>query len=203
MQGPAAAWVADPSAIWRDSLARLLSRAGFDVVVTAATQAEVREALKTGEPRLLVTEAIWPDDGRGDWVAECARVLRSAALVVVTETPEPPAVVAAFAAGAAAYLMKSALLPEVGALLAGVASEGARDVAPRGLSSREFDVLRLVSLGLTNSEVATRLWLTPPTVKFHLANIYRKLDVANRTQAARWAMTNLPPLGAQEETATG
>jgi len=48
-------------------------------------------------------------------------------------------------------------------------------------------VLALVAEGYSNAELAQQLWVTQQTVKFHLSNIYRKLDVSNRTQASRWA----------------
>lgn len=54
----------------------------------------------------------------------------------------------------------------------------------RGLSARELEVLHLTSLGLTNAEVASRLSVSVHAVKFHLAAIYRRLGVANRTEAA-------------------
>jgi DNA-binding NarL/FixJ family response regulator len=54
----------------------------------------------------------------------------------------------------------------------------------RRLSRREAEVLENASLGLTNEQVAARLNVTVHVVKFHLASIYRKLEVANRTQAA-------------------
>ena len=52
------------------------------------------------------------------------------------------------------------------------------------LSSRELEVLAMTSAGCTNSETAQRLGVTVHAVKFHLASIYRKLGVANRTEAA-------------------
>jgi DNA-binding NarL/FixJ family response regulator len=55
------------------------------------------------------------------------------------------------------------------------------------LTPRELETLRLVASGMTNVEVAAKLWVTHQTVKFHLRNIYRKLDVANRTQASNVA----------------
>jgi DNA-binding NarL/FixJ family response regulator len=51
------------------------------------------------------------------------------------------------------------------------------------LSERETEVLELAAQGLTNTELATRLEITVHTVKFHLASVYRKLGVANRTEA--------------------
>ena len=58
------------------------------------------------------------------------------------------------------------------------------------LSPRELEVLQLVAAGATNGEIARKLWVTEQTVKFHLSNIYRKLDVANRTEASRYAHLN-------------
>jgi len=52
------------------------------------------------------------------------------------------------------------------------------------LSEREIEVLRLIALGRTNQEIARQLVVAPGTVKAHTASIYRKLDVANRTEAA-------------------
>lgn len=58
------------------------------------------------------------------------------------------------------------------------------------LTTREAEILQLVASGSTNGDVARHLWVTEQTVKFHLRNIYRKLDVANRTQASRFAYAN-------------
>jgi len=55
------------------------------------------------------------------------------------------------------------------------------------LTKREQEILRLVSEGKSNGEVARKLWVTEQTVKFHLSNIYRKLGVTNRTEAGRQA----------------
>ena len=61
------------------------------------------------------------------------------------------------------------------------------EVEAVGLTRREREILQLVAEGNTNGQVAKVLWVTEQTVKFHLANIFRKLDVTNRTQASRWA----------------
>src|SRR5205807_6268420 len=55
------------------------------------------------------------------------------------------------------------------------------------LTRREREILALVAEGHSNRDLARMLWVTEQTVKFHLSNIYRKLDVANRTEASRWA----------------
>jgi DNA-binding NarL/FixJ family response regulator len=59
-----------------------------------------------------------------------------------------------------------------------------------GLTDREFTVLKGVARGLSNEAIGKELWVTEQTVKFHLTNIYRKLSVANRTEATRYAYQN-------------
>ena len=56
-----------------------------------------------------------------------------------------------------------------------------------GLTAREIAILKAVARGLSNQAIGRELWVTEQTVKFHLTNIYRKLGVNNRTEAARYA----------------
>jgi DNA-binding NarL/FixJ family response regulator len=65
-----------------------------------------------------------------------------------------------------------------------------RDSHNLPLTGRELEILQLVAAGATNNDVARKLWVTEQTVKFHLRNIYRKLDVANRTEASHLAHVN-------------
>ena len=67
----------------------------------------------------------------------------------------------------------------------------------RGLSNREAEVAELVTKGLSNKEVANQLFVTEKTVKFHLTNIYKKMNVKSRAQLIVWCM---PHLSFQEET---
>jgi DNA-binding CsgD family transcriptional regulator len=80
--------------------------------------------------------------------------------------------------------------------------EQAHDAAPRPeavLSVRESEVLQMAALGLTNAEVGKRLHISVHAVKFHLASIYRKLGVANRTEAAvvYWGAARVAELPAE------
>ena len=65
-----------------------------------------------------------------------------------------------------------------------------RPAAHSPLTTRELETLRWVAEGHTNAWIARKLWVTEQTVKFHLTNIYRKLGVANRTEASRYALVN-------------
>jgi DNA-binding CsgD family transcriptional regulator len=55
------------------------------------------------------------------------------------------------------------------------------------LTPREREILQLVAEGYSNAQLARMLWVSHETVKFHLSNIYDKLEVRNRTEATRWA----------------
>lgn len=69
----------------------------------------------------------------------------------------------------------------------------------RVLTPREIEVLKLASDGSTNHEIGEQLGLTVHAVKFHLASVYRKLSVANRTEAAVVLMTDLANAGGQRK----
>ena len=59
-----------------------------------------------------------------------------------------------------------------------------------GLTARELEILQMVAAGASNVRIAKALWVAEQTVKYHLSNIYRKLGVANRTQASHYAHVN-------------
>jgi DNA-binding NarL/FixJ family response regulator len=64
-------------------------------------------------------------------------------------------------------------------------------VAAAGLTERELEILKALARGLTNQAIAKESWVSEQTVKFHLSNVYRKLGVANRTEAARFAYEHM------------
>jgi len=104
----------------------------------------------------------------------------------------------AFAAGASAVVSKTVHPVALGTLLREIVAgnvvhrprpvSGPATACP--LTAREVEILRLAAQGMTNSRIARELWVTEPTVKFHLTNTYRKLGVANRTEASRYAHLN-------------
>jgi DNA-binding NarL/FixJ family response regulator len=67
-------------------------------------------------------------------------------------------------------------------------SAGARTVFPAGMTAREVEVLRLVAAGLSNAEIAERLFLSPNTVKVHVARVLAKIGVHNRAAATEFAV---------------
>jgi DNA-binding NarL/FixJ family response regulator len=134
-------------------------------------------------------------------------------VIMLTSHQEDQGIFAAFAAGADGYCLKGAPMSRLAlairavvdggawldpaiagkvlrepvrtAAVAPVAQKGSEDLAPGlQLSEREVDVLRLVADGLSNPEIAKKLYLSPETVKSHLRRIMEKLVVDDRTQAA-------------------
>lgn len=128
------------------------------------------------------------------------------ALLVLTLDLRPDWLSRAFDAGATAAISKStqplALATLVRETIDGhivhrppvVAASGVPSrpgaIADLPLTTRELEILRLVASGATNGVIASRLWVTEQTIKFHLRNVYRKLGVANRTEASHFAHVN-------------
>jgi DNA-binding NarL/FixJ family response regulator len=196
----------DPHPFCHTAIAALLAR--FDTTVAgSATSADAALALlEECRPNLLVTELDLPE-GRDEalrLLGLARRALPLLTVIVLSGLDDSELVDAAFAAGAAAYILKTAE-PDAMATAINQAFEPsiylARPRAVRGttttstpangtvprLTRRELEILQLVSEGRSNRQVGKVLWVTDQTVKFHLANIYRKLGVRSRFDAARWA----------------
>jgi DNA-binding NarL/FixJ family response regulator len=105
---------------------------------------------------------------------------------------------AALRRGAAAYVVKSVSPLDLPSALRqaidgtvvhvlGTAEDTEASTAETGLTKRELAMLKAVARGLTNQAIGREMWVTEQTVKFHLRNIYRKLGVTSRTEAARFA----------------
>jgi DNA-binding NarL/FixJ family response regulator len=196
--------VLDAYPLWVDALEQVLARAGIDVVARASRPADALALAEHHAPDVLVGEIHGLDptlDGAA-LVEAAGRRCPGLRTIVVSSSENPHAVQCALAAGASAYVFKTARTAELMLVMrrafdgdGGVGGSGRDGDAAPGLTKRELEILRLVSEGHSNAQLARMLWVTEQTVKFHLSNIYRKLDVANRTEASRWAqMHDLLPV---------
>jgi DNA-binding NarL/FixJ family response regulator len=119
-------------------------------------------------------------------------------VVMLSGSDDPELIQEALRRGASAFVLKRidpADLPGAirqaasGTVYATLGADDDLEPAPTaGLTPKERDVLLRMARGLSNAEIGRELWLSQQTVKFHLTNIYRKLGVANRTEAARVAL---------------
>jgi DNA-binding NarL/FixJ family response regulator len=188
----------DEHPIWLDALEHVLSAEGVTVVGKATSPEAALALLESERPAGLVASVELPGSSMDGF--EClrrARERRPGLRIVAFSTHHDPFHLSAAAtAGADAYLPKTAKAGEVadtvrsclasGSKRSGCSRELAELPPPPALTARELEIVHLVARGYTNVQIAQRLWVTKWTVKFHLANAYRKLGVSNRTQAARY-----------------
>ena len=177
----------------------LESAKDFEIVGEATSGSQVMPLVSSARPDLVLIDLRLPEvDGLA-----CLEYIRAkhpgVRVVIFSAVDEQPQIARALAAGACAYLVKSIDPGDLAAVLrqaiagsffctAGLESPAAHvNDEDAGLSERETEILAGVARGLSNRAIAQELWLSDQTVKFHLHNIYRKLAVGNRTEAARYA----------------
>jgi DNA-binding NarL/FixJ family response regulator len=188
--------VADRSVVVHSIRLALRQTAGFEVLGFVDGRAPVRAALVEHRPDVVLVDDI---DDRGatlDRLREATDHAPDAQLVLLTLRMEDAWLADVFEAGADAVLSKSMHPVSLGTTLREVVRgnvvhryetprRAAAEACP--LTRRELEILLLAAEGHTNGQIARSLWVTEQTVKFHLSNTYRKLGVANRTEASRYA----------------
>jgi DNA-binding NarL/FixJ family response regulator len=182
--------------------------ATFDDVELTGSAAGGEEAVSLCErerPDVLLLDLEMPDlDGIGV-TARLAVSSPETRVVVFTSFGDRDRIVQALDAGAVGYLLKDAepeelraairaaargeapLAPKAAAALLAERGAGAASRSAVELTSREREVLSLVLEGLANKQIARRLGISEKTVKGHLTNLFQRIGVTDRTQAALWA----------------
>ena len=175
-----------------------------DVAGEAASGAEAVALVERLLPDVVLMDLVMPElDGIGA-IRRIRQVAPATKVIALTSFDDDEKVFAAIKAGAAGYLLKDVRPAELAealrrasrgeALLApSVAARLMQEVsgersAPAGLTERELEVLRLIARGMSNKQIARELVLSEKTVKTHVSNILAKLHVADRTQAALYAV---------------
>jgi DNA-binding NarL/FixJ family response regulator len=175
---------------------------GFEVVAEVHSGPEVLPMVGQTQPEVVLLDVRMPGlDG-----LTCLDRLRTGYpdvhVVMCSMGSDPDQIQSAFARGACGYIVKSVDPNELASAirqavegtafhahgLPGINEDSAGLAA--GLTTREIEIMEAVARGLANKAIAKKLWITEQTVKFHLTNIYRKLDLSNRTELARWAFSH-------------
>lgn len=188
--------IVDDHRVLRETLFQSLDALGVVVVATAASGHEALESVARLCPRVVLLDVSLPDM---DGVAVLRRLRAehpATAVVMLSMFADGQTSRDALAAGAAAYLTKDTSTAEIAETLrrvaAGAPPTGSDERVPGGtppaadeyaLSRRELEVLQLIAEGKSTPAVARELFISVKTVKNHLANVYAKLDVCDRTQA--------------------
>lgn len=198
----------DNHVLFREGLARILtSQPHMQVVGEAGDGLEALEKTKALQPDLVITDIRLPRCDGLETTRLIKSLLPATKVVILTVSEEDGDLFEAIKVGADGYLLKSLSAEEFITLLEGVArgevaitrslaSRVLREFATiaRGapkqpaLSRREREILRMVAEGASNKMIASDLYVTENTVKYHLSNILKKLNLRNRAQAAAYAI---------------
>jgi DNA-binding NarL/FixJ family response regulator len=173
----------------------------IEVVGEAHSGPELMQLIERRSPGLVLLDLRMPGVVGFECIEQIRETWPKIKTVVLSACDDRPSIDGALRAGASAYVLKSAAAVDVASVLR-QASSGAVFHAPSAslsplaardepelptLTDRERTILSAVSGGLTTAAISRELWVSEHTVKFHLTNIYRKLGVANRTGAVRYA----------------
>jgi DNA-binding NarL/FixJ family response regulator len=171
----------------------------LEVVGEAESGSQVLPLIHQTSPDLVLLDLRLPDMNGLTCLDQIRKRYPDVKVVVLSAFSDPEHIQAAFQRGATAYIVKSVSPLDLPSALRQALEEtvyqGVRvigDVSGAngeglGLTERELSMLKALARGLSNQAISKEFWVTEQTVKFHLSNIYRKLGVANRTEAARFA----------------
>jgi two-component system response regulator NreC len=197
--------LADDHAVIRRGLRLLVdAEADMQVLAEAADVPDAERLTRAHRPRVLVLDLNMPGSSGLDAIPNVREQSPDTAIVVLTMQDDPGFARQALQAGALGYVLKEAadsellqairlaadgdtyLNPRLGARMA--AQPPAPAGRPDDLTEREAEVLRLVALGHTNTEIAAQLYLSPRTVESHRSHVQRKLRLSTRAELVRYAL---------------
>lgn len=200
--------IADDHRLMLDGIKRALETApDIRVVGEAMSGDEMLTIVPKVRPDVVILDLRMP---RGDGLTTLAKLRKDypdLKVIVLSMFEDSEHIDQALSQGAAGYVVKSINPLDLPSTIrqvvegtvyhpagrgggGGPADGAAPAPTPGGLTDRELSILRLVAEGMSNLDIASKLYVTEQTVKFHLSNIYRKLGVANRTEATRYAYRN-------------
>ena len=192
--------VADDHRLMVEGIRRALEGADeIEVVGEASTGSQVLPLVRRLRPDVVLLDMRMPQMDGLTCLDQLRKSFPDVKVIVLSVFSDPERIQAAFKHGASGYIVKSVNPLDLPAAIRQAVDGtvfhaiGLPEVDERslgkaaGLTERELSILKAVAQGLSNAAIGKELWVTEQTVKFHLTNIYRKLDVSNRTEAVRYA----------------
>lgn len=195
--------IADDHTLFREGIAEILAREkDLEVVGEADSGRGLLAIARKMNPDAIMLDVEMPGPGAEATVREIVSELPDIRVIILTMHDDPGLVEKMLAAGARAYVIKGATREALLAAIRGARHDDQhvvvsvsretvirlREPPESPLSPRELEVLTAVSAGLSNAQIAARLFITEGTVKRHLTNVYVKLDVTTRMNAINKAI---------------
>jgi len=191
--------------LWATALKGLAERSDLKVVGSARDNEQALNLIAQKRPDVFIAEIDCVNGMLDLELVRAARRIRpQLRVIVISNERDRNAVTASFANGVDLYVLKDADPEDLSSGIRQLfhqsifiaanwatppALQSVRTSAP-ALTKREFEILQLAAHGYTNGAMARMLTVTEQTIKFHLSNTYRKLNVSNRTEASRWAQVH-------------
>lgn len=193
--------VADDHRLMLAAVRRALAQAeDFEIVGEVSVGSRVVPAVRETNPNVVLLDMRMPELDGLTCLARLRKHDPTIAVVILSSYSDEAQIEAAREAGALGYIVKTVEPIDLPAVLRNALSghpfavwgqeapqSAAATAGTFALSERETVVLEAVARGLSNREIGRELWISEQTVKFHLSNVYRKLGVSSRTEAARYA----------------
>lgn len=191
--------LADDHPLILSSVKRVLEDDGeFDVVGEASRGGQVLRLVDELRPDIVLLDLRLPDVDGLVCLDQIKRSFPQVRVIILSVSNDEKLIGNVLRRGADGYIVKSVNPADIPAVIRQVVEgtvytptgfgDGEQGAAACvGLTTRELAILEALAAGMSNQAIAKRLWVAPQTVKFHLTNVYRKLGVANRTEAARYA----------------
>lgn len=185
--------IIDDHALVREGLKRALTHEGFSDITEAASILQARACIAALQPDVVTIDINLPDGSGFELVSWIRNISQEIGIVVLTFNDHENYIRASMKAGASAFVSKSEPIPSLVAAIkhslvaplsfSAAGLEKVFKYTLHSLTAREFDLLAQLERGQTTAQISKSLFISPATVKTHLASIYRKLEVTNRTAA--------------------
>jgi DNA-binding NarL/FixJ family response regulator len=193
--------VADDHSLIREAIRMALeAERDIEIVAEAANSDDVLPRTREACPDVVLLDIRMPGIGGLEVLERLRAQCPAVKVAMLSAIDEPEVATTALQRGAVAYLGKrvdpASLSTTIRKIMDGTLemqtfglteTRGARSARAAGLSAREAEILRQLASGRSTKKIARELWLSQQTVKYHLTNIYRKLGVRGRAEAARYA----------------